>query len=320
MYDPLMNLECPLCHALTAQVLHEFISAADYHPSCTRIVRCAACRVLHTDPMPDAQALAFLYARPGHQQMLADPGDEGLRTRLTRERFALFAARIPSGRVLDVGCGAGTFLRVAGEYGYLVQGIEADPARAQQARHASGAEVFLGDVISCDSDLAGFDLITFWDVFEHLPQPALVLQRCLELLKPGGCLALLVPNAGCRLAHALGAQWAGWCVPFHLYHYCCETLMVLLQRAEFEMLEMRAVSSHWIAEHSLLRLAGWADTRSGILSGCPKLSDRALRAGMAAHFGPDGDDPVSRLAWLRHRLGLPAAASDGEIFVLARKS
>jgi len=261
-----------------------------------------------------------MYAKPGHHSMLADASDEGLRRELTLKRFALFAARIPSGRILDVGCGSGTFLGLARRYGYATEGVEADAVRARLASQLAGTEVKTGSFLECELEAHSFDLITFWDVFEHLAEPRHVLQRCRHLLKSGGWVGMLVPNVGSRLALSLGGHWAGWCLPFHLFHYCAETLGQILRQSGFEVVDVVDVDSHWIAEHSLLRVAGLEGLKSGILKGREGFCSTIVRMLASAHFGPRPRSTAEQLKWLRHRMELPAAAADSQIFVLARKS
>jgi hypothetical protein len=131
---------------------------------------------------------------------------------------------------------------------------------------------------------------------------------------------MLVPNVGSRLALSLGPQWAGWCVPFHLFHYCAETLGQILGQSGFEVVDVVGVDSHWIAEHSLLRVAGMEDSKSGILEGREGLRSAVLRMLASAHFAPRPRSTAEQLKWLRHRMRLPASAADSQIFVLARKS
>jgi 2-polyprenyl-3-methyl-5-hydroxy-6-metoxy-1,4-benzoquinol methylase len=103
----------------------------------------------------------------------------------------------PAGlRILDVGCGAGTLSAGLKERGAaFVAGVELEPAAAAAAR-ARLDEVVEGSVVDRDLPWAqgSFDLIVFADVLEHLPDPDAVLDRCLQLLAPGGTAIVSVPN------------------------------------------------------------------------------------------------------------------------------
>ena len=116
-------------------------------------------------------------------------------------------------RALDVGCGTGAFLEFLAEArpGCELAGIELDPARAERARsRLPGARILTADAQEGLGSLSGpFDLITLWDVFEHLPAPAEVLRELARLLAPGGRLYIqtihedsILPRLG-RLVYRL---------------------------------------------------------------------------------------------------------------------
>ena len=137
---------------------------------------------------------------------------------LDRDKWEALFGRIP-GRgaevrsLLDVGCGNGAFLEYAGNRlsGLRSEGIELDEERAEQARDANPeARIQQGDALEIAERIDGrFDLITLWDVFEHVTAPTRLLVALADALAPGGFLYLqtinersLVPAAG-RLCYAL---------------------------------------------------------------------------------------------------------------------
>jgi SAM-dependent methyltransferase len=97
------------------------------------------------------------------------------------------------GRLLDVGCGNGSFLLRAQDCGWKVEGIEPDPMAAERGA-GSGLKVHHGNILDYCAPGEGFDVITLSHVFEHLHNPKEVLERCLALLKPGGTLWMSMPN------------------------------------------------------------------------------------------------------------------------------
>ncbi len=100
----------------------------------------------------------------------------------------------PGRRLLDVGCAHGWFLQAAARRGYLTLGLEPDPVIAQQARadgHSVAAGFFPQDLPAG----AVFDVISFHDVFEHLPAPRAAAAACFERLAPGGWLVLVLPSS-----------------------------------------------------------------------------------------------------------------------------
>lgn len=131
----------------------------------------------------------------------------------SRQEFARtvnFARANHLKRVLDVGCGSGTFLDEARTAGLETHGLELNSAAAAVARE-KGHRIFstlLGEVAQ-QSQPPVFDLITFFQVVEHLPAPVDVLRDALKLLRPGGYIAIAVPSAEgvYRLSPWDPAQW-----------------------------------------------------------------------------------------------------------------
>lgn len=138
--------------------------------------------------------------------------------------------RPPAGRVLDVGCGRGNFLRfVASAHpGAERFGIELDPLRAAEARAADPqARIETGDAAAALAALPGtFDLITLWDVFEHVVDPRTVLCSLAARLAPGGLLFVqtihehsIVPALGRALYAATGGRLSGPARRTHEAHH-----------------------------------------------------------------------------------------------------
>lgn len=106
----------------------------------------------------------------------------------------------PGARVLDVGCGLGTFVQVALRSGFDAHGVELDARDAEMARRrleAAGlpaGRVVSGDGASLPFESGRFDLVTFFDVLEHVPHVGGVLDEAVRMLAPGGRLLIISPN------------------------------------------------------------------------------------------------------------------------------
>lgn len=142
------------------------------------------------------------------------------------------------GRVLDVGCAAGYFLRVMQEEGWEVTGLEPSaPIRAAAGELIGADNVRGGTLDDCDLEPASFDLITFWDVIEHIPDPVAALRSARRLLAPGGKLLIETQNVDSLAARLLGKRWQHYKHAEHIYHFQPRTLAEVLRRAGFEVLE-----------------------------------------------------------------------------------
>jgi len=121
-----------------------------------------------------------------------------------------FARRKGLRRVLDVGCGSGGFLDLARQAGCQTYGLELSTAAAEKAR-AKGHKIFSGLLPDLDRQQTsgGFDLISFFQVLEHVPAPLTVLKQAAMLLDAGGFVSVAVPSAQgvCQLAPWDPHQW-----------------------------------------------------------------------------------------------------------------
>ena len=142
----------------------------------------------------------------------------------------------PPARVLDVGCGNGDFLAIAQDAGYIVTGIDVSDAVVSHSV-ARGVSAVSGDFLTHPFETA-FDLVTFWDVMEHLRDPEAFFRRTQALLCPGGYVVLKVPTPGqlhFRLV-SLFKDRGGFLLgaPDHVQFFSRESLTNLLKRTGFE--------------------------------------------------------------------------------------
>lgn len=96
------------------------------------------------------------------------------------------------GKLLDVGCGEGFFLKAARDKGWEVTGVEISPNHIPPPDY--GLNIINEDILRADLKEGSFDVITFYDVMEHMPHPGKVLDKTMALLKKGGLLVIRVPN------------------------------------------------------------------------------------------------------------------------------
>jgi SAM-dependent methyltransferase len=140
-------------------------------------------------------------------------------------------------RVLDVGCGDGLFLQVLSQFGAHVEGLELDPSVVSEAA-ASEHTIHIQPLDESFRPQHSYDLICLLDVLEHLEDPAAALRRCHELLTPFGNLLVTVP--------AFRSLWTSHDkINHHYTRYRSRTLSLLVERAEFRILDSRYFF-HWL--------------------------------------------------------------------------
>ncbi len=119
------------------------------------------------------------------------------------------------GAVLDIGCGGGSFLRIAQECGWDVTGIDPDPKAVANCR-SQGLNVQHGGLELFDGKECLFDVITMSHVIEHVHHPVEVMKVCHRLLKPGGRFWIETPNVESLEHRLFGRNWLGYDPPRHL--------------------------------------------------------------------------------------------------------
>jgi len=236
------------------------------------IRRCLGCGLRFLHPQPSAEALRRFYAESyfhspdSVSQGYSSYADEAANWRATfRDRLRHLPAPAPGARLLDVGAAAGYFVEQARIAGWDAEGVEPSAWAATYAREQLQQPVREATLESAEYASESFDLVTFWEVIEHLPQPDAFLKEVARILRPGGTIAFSTPDSGSLAARLSGRRWLGWQkVPEHLYFFDFRTLRTLLERTGFEVISRRYVT--------LTVTWGFALQRLGALLGAPALN------------------------------------------------
>lgn len=157
-----------------------------------------------------------------------------------------YAHYIPGGRLLDVGCGNGTYLAYMRDLGWEVEGVEVDHRAVEQAQKLN-LPVYLGSVEQkCFKDNQ-FDVISMNHVIEHVHDPLKVLKVCYRILKPGGTLIAITPNTSSAAHSWFREFWRGLEPPRHIHLFTSPALRRLAMAAGFHV-QMRtsAAGASWV--------------------------------------------------------------------------
>lgn len=144
------------------------------------------------------------------------------------------------GRVLDVGCGTGDFLKVCEQTGWTIAGVEPNEKARQVALSKTNLKNCYGSIEELiDSNPESFDVITLWHVLEHIPNLADFIAKIKAVLKPNGVLIIAVPNFKSGDAQHYGSSWAAYDVPRHLWHFSQNSMEQIF--SEFDMKIMQTL-------------------------------------------------------------------------------
>lgn len=254
------------------------------------VQKCVRCGLGHTVPRPEDLGR---YYGPRYYG-----GRHSFTSRYcTRRRLGIVASVVEAeggSRLLDVGCGDGSFLLGARDSGWSVAGTEASPELARRA----GLDVRQN--IDQVGDLAPFDCVTMWHSLEHMRDVKSTLSKLASMLKPDGRLIAAVPDVGGLQAAVFGRNWFHLDVPRHLYHFDAGSLRYCLESAGL------AVVRQWHQELEY-DLFGWSQSALNCIFSAPNLFFDRLR-GKPRKSYPLTDLSSFILGSILTGLALPAVA------------
>lgn len=212
------------------------------HP---QIVRCKQCSLVYANPRDSALALNKIYQKMPVEAYL---DEQESREESFQSMLELIQHFVPTGKVLDVGCSAGLFLKALPS-DYERYGLEPSVAAAQVARLHTGAQIVCDNLENVEFDANMFDLITLWDVIEHLPYPRQALTRLARWTRTGGYMLLVTPRIDSLASRLLKERWTH-IIRQHLFYFSQDTLARLLYSVGYKPVYY----GHWIRYFTLLYL------------------------------------------------------------------
>lgn len=224
---------CPLCGGTKFRKRKEDCG--------TDVVQCSACGFLYINPQPTSEELEKLYSQEYYGDCAESVGGSlCFRLPVFQRGVRIIDELGKPGRVLDVGCGTGDFLELAKRAGWDAFGVELSDRAAHFAR-SRGLNVICGTLDTAGYAPGFFDVVTMWDVLEHLPDPRRAVEESHRLLTAGGFLVVRVPNTNFQLLKAFiredifRTKRDSMQANLHLNHFSPTTLRRLLTSTGFEV-------------------------------------------------------------------------------------
>lgn len=220
---------CPVCNNSSFQ---DYLKVSDHFGSKEefKLVKCSNCQTLTTTPQPDEKEIITYYksnSYVSHGDSINPVFDFAYKTiqnRNLKYKRKLIERYTLGKKLLDYGCGSGTFLEYMKKGGWDTQGIEPD----ENARQiAEGKGVTLTNLNDLSSD---YDCITLFHVLEHVHRLKETLQTLTKHLSKNGVLILALPNYNSKDAQHYQEYWAGYDVPRHLYHFNQKSIFTLAKQ------------------------------------------------------------------------------------------
>lgn len=226
-------------------------------PGRFRLVQCPQCGLIRQNPRLSWESLTDYYPEDYSPYTKIIATERSTAQRMDRrygmwKRLRALEKFQPGGRLLDVGCGTGVFLGEAQRTGHWeLMGVEPSPQAAEYAQTALGIPVLAQRFDEANLPAGNFDVVTMWNVLEHLDAPVRDLRRAYQLIRPGGWLVLAIPNIDGLGAKLFGDYWMGWDLPRHLYLFPQKQLRHILSEIGFDWVDARCIAGG----HSSLELS-----------------------------------------------------------------
>jgi len=218
---------CPLCGL---QDYKMFVGAKQ-----RTVVECQGCGLRALSPMPTLSDLVVINEETVHPFFNACIEDEDTYRAYFKRKLDDLQRYQPGGRLLDVGCGAGSFLAGARARGYDIAGVDLSPVPAEYLERRLGLNVFVGSLYQYAAPSQSFDAVTIFQTIEHDPHPAELCRELLRILRPGGSLMVTTPAADGFVARAMGKRWFGYRNVEHVSFFSRQSLCFALEQAGFEI-------------------------------------------------------------------------------------
>lgn len=238
--------ECPICNGNSFQL---FLTCKDYTVSKFdfTIVSCNSCGFKFTNPIPPADKLGDYYQ--SEEYISHSNTKKGLianlyhfvRSYTLKGKLKYISLFKSQGSLLDYGCGTGMFLSTAKQNGWKVIGLEPDSGAANIASSQIGKVFHNIQDLSAELPKLKVDVISLWHVLEHVNDLNETLLYFKSILNSDGILIIAVPNYCSYDATYYKEFWAAYDVPRHLYHFDKQSMIKLLSKFDFELVETKGM-------------------------------------------------------------------------------
>lgn len=209
-----------------------------------QVLDCVKCGFKHLAPIPSEGVLEKFYKKQYYEShkptyISNQIEEEAYLAIAFEERLQVYSRHTQGRELLDIGCGAGLFLKAAKEKGWHVLGVEPSASAATQAAD-QGLNIFTGTFDEFDAvNERSFDVVQLKNVLEHLPNPTEMINQCYNILSDDGLLYLEVPN-DYDFIQKIGVKIAGernsWVsIPDHINYFNFSTLKRLVKKSGFKV-------------------------------------------------------------------------------------
>lgn len=233
---------CKVCNADAYYFVDLFIGIDRYSgfDGEFQVQKCKCCGVVFLNPQPSFEEVSKYYPDNYYSYHFAENNSviEKVMVKIKRLFYKRGFPVKKGTRILDVGCGNGEKISKFLIEGADCYGVEINEKPVEIARR-KGVKAFYGDLLEHDFRDEFFDVIIMDNVFEHMANPDIILERIHNLLKKSGRLVIVVPNHNSLTRLLYAKYWIGYQVPQHMYTYSLHSLEKITSSKKFLIEKVR---------------------------------------------------------------------------------
>lgn len=223
------NQFCPVCSS-------EHLRQKPLYDIKIRLMFCRSCSFVFMHRIPDAEELNLYYSKYSYiKEAYLSP----ITIKSYQKLLDEFETYRQTGNLLDVGCGRGWFLEIAKQRGWNVFGTEYSETSIRLCRN-KGIDMKEGVLNAQDFDNLQFDVITSFEVIEHLSDPAAHVREIQKLLRQGGLFYCTTPNFNALQRYIRKSNYSIITYPEHLSYFTKSTLCLLAKKHDLKKLKFRS--------------------------------------------------------------------------------
>lgn len=202
-----------------------------------RIIRCKVCGLIYSNPRDDSGFLENFYRQV--KDLPYDMVSAARKKTFKRTLLHLEKYKYKEGmKLLDIGCYTGLFMNMARLRGWNVFGVEPSQWASNVGRETNKLMIANSTIFEVNKIADKFDVITMWDVLEHLSNPCLALKICHERLLADGIIAISTMRCQGLFYSLCGSRWP-WFMRMHLYYFTIHTMTKMLEQTGFHIIHVR---------------------------------------------------------------------------------
>jgi len=229
-----MNIICDVCGEKDIEKFKKFLP----ENKITELVECNSCGFVFI-PQYARQNVEYENYRDDDVLSAIRKGNNYVKFRRHKLRIELIKKFKKSGKLYDVGVGWGHFLDTAGKLGFEVEGIEISSVMHHYAVNDLQLPVIKGNFFEAEIKKQNYDVVTLWDVLEHLENHSQILQKIHDMLKDDGILVIQVPQIDSRFAKFQKDKWPMLSIE-HINYFSKKTIIQTLEQNGYKVLKMKS--------------------------------------------------------------------------------